>query len=107
VQLRITVEASGPGSLVRVDGWLDGGGVAELLRVLDATPAPVRLVRRDLRGADAAGVDALRGLEQCGVALDGLSPYIRLMLSDPAGRVTWEAPRRGRSETLVKRREDA
>lgn len=92
---------------MRVDGWLDGGGVAELLRVLDATPAPVRLVLRDLRGADAAGLDALRGLEQCRVALDGLSPYIRLMLSDPAGRVTRETLRRGRSETLVKRREDA
>jgi hypothetical protein len=71
-------------TIVRVDGWLAGDGVAELVRVLESAGAPARLLVHDLRGADATGLSVLRQLEGRGVPLEGLSTYIRLMLADPA-----------------------
>jgi hypothetical protein len=85
VQLRISVAEESTATIVRVDGWLAGDGVAELVRVLDSVAAPARLVVHDLRGADAAGISVLRQLEGRGVPLEGLSTYIRLMLANPAG----------------------
>ena len=80
----ITVTDEPDGTLIRVDGWLAGDGVAELVRVLDSAAAPARLLVRNLRGADAAGISVLRQLEGRGVPLDGLSTYFRLMLDLPA-----------------------
>ena len=77
----ITVTKGPSETLVRVDGWLGGDGVAELERALAAAAAPVRLLVHDLRGADDAGLSMLRRLADQGTALDGLSPYLRLMLA--------------------------
>jgi hypothetical protein len=104
VQVRITVIEDSPGSLVRVDGWLAGDGVAELLRVVDSSPAPASLLLRDLRGADATGIAALRALEDRGLALRDPSPYIRLMLAEAGSHEAPGSPRRRDSETPVKRR---
>jgi len=90
---------------VRVDGWLAGDGVAELVRVLESAAAPARLFLHDLRGADAAGISVLRQLEGRGVPLEGLSTYIRLMLADPASVGPASSSRIARSET-PDRRED-
>jgi hypothetical protein len=95
------------GTVVRVDGWLAGDGVAELGRVLDSPAAPSRLLVHDLRGADAAGISVLRQLEGRGVPLEGLSTYIRLMLANPASVGPVSSPRSARSETPVKEREDS
>ena len=84
VEVMITVTDEPAGTLVRVDGWLTGAGVAELVRVLESAPAPARLLVRDLRGADAAGVSVLRRLAEQGTPLEGLSMYLRLMLAGPA-----------------------
>ena len=84
VQVIITITDEPAGTLIRVDGWLAGDGVAELVRVLNSAAAPTRLLVHDLRGADAAGISVLRQLEGRGVPLDGLSTYFRLMLGHPA-----------------------
>ena len=107
MQLIITVMEEPAGTLVRVDGWLAGDAVAELVRVVDSAAGRTRLVLDDLRGADAAGILVLRQLEDRGVSLDGLSTYIRLMLAGPAGGGPESSSRIARSETPVKRREDA
>lgn len=107
VQVMITVTNEPAGTLIRVDGWLAGEGVAELERVLESAASPTRLLVRDLRGVDAAGLTVLRQLADRGTPLEGLSTYIRLMLADPASLGPLTAPRRVRSETPVKGREDA
>jgi len=107
VQLMISVVKKPAATIVSVDGWLAGDGVAELVRVLDSAAAPARLLVHDLRGADAAGISVLRQLEGRGVPLEGLSTYLRMMLADPAGVGPVSSSRIARSETPVKRREDA
>ena len=84
MQLRITVTQEDGGTLVRVDGWLAEEGIQELSCVLSTAAARVRLLVEDLRGADAAGVAGLRRLADRGVPIEGLSPYIRLLLARQA-----------------------
>ena len=105
MQLIITVIEEPAGTLVRVDGWLAGDGVPEFVRVVDSAAGQTRLLLHELRGADAAGISVLRLLEDRGVPLHGLSTYIRLMLANHAG--VGPVSRIARSETPVKRREDA
>jgi hypothetical protein len=106
VQLRITITEEPAGAGIRVDGWLTGDTVAELVRVLDAAPAPARLLLHDLRGADAAGLSALNGLADRGVPLEGLSTYLGLLLASSRGARRFAPPGIVRSETPVVRRQD-
>jgi len=101
----IAVAEKPSGTLIRVDGWLTGEGVTELVRVLNSAPAPIRVLAHDLRGADAAGLSVLGRLAGEGVPLDGLSPYIQLMLAKPANAEPLASLSIARSETPV-RRED-
>ena len=103
----ITVTGQPPATRIKVDGWLDGEGATELLRVVDSVASTERLLLHDLRGADADGVSLLRRLANRGVTLDGLSPYVALMVADAAGRESRETPGQTRSDTPLKRREDA
>ncbi len=80
----ITVTNERAGTVIRVDGWLAGAGVAELVRVHGDATAPVRLLVRDLRGADAAGLSTLRRIAEQGTPLEGVSPYLELLLATPA-----------------------
>jgi hypothetical protein len=98
----ITVTEEPAGTLIRVDGWLAGDGVPELVRVLDLATAPVRLVARDLRGADAAGVSLLRRLADEGTPLEGLSTYMQLLLAVPARIDSLPSSSPTRSETHVR-----
>lgn len=102
VQVMITVTEGPSSTLVRVDGWLAGEGVAEFVRVLESAAAPVRLSLRDLRGADASGLSVLRRLADRGATLEGLSTYVRLMLADPAGVEPLSASSLACSETSVR-----
>lgn len=72
--------------LVKIDGWLEGAGVAELARVLESAPGPLHLLLHDLRGADTLGLSLLRGLADLGTPLEGLSEYLKLVLSDGGAR---------------------
>jgi len=83
VQVMITVSEEPDGTSIRVDGWLAGDGVQELVHVLRSVSAPVRLLLRDLRGADEAGFGVLRRLARQATHLEGLSPYMELMLASP------------------------
>lgn len=66
---------------VRVAGWLDVAGTAELQRECGGPPPLLRLDLCELRAADAGGLDALLGLERAGAVLTGVSPYIELLLN--------------------------
>ena len=105
MQLIITVTEEPAGTRIRVDGWLAGGGVAELERVLDAATVEARLVLHDLRGADEAGLAVLRRLAGQGTPLDGLSQYIQLMLANPASIGPLESHSHARPETPVRSNE--
>jgi len=105
VQLIITVTNEPAGTLVKVDGWLSGDGVAELGRVLDAAAAPTSLLLHDLRGADAGGLSLLRRLVAGGVALVGPSTYIQLMLANPGSVGPLESHAYTRPETPVRSNE--
>jgi hypothetical protein len=98
----ITVTEEPAGTLVTVDGWLEGAGVAEFVRVLDSAAPPVRLSLHELRGADAAGQAVLRRLAVQGTALGGLSTYVRLMLASPGSTEPVSASPLTRSETSVR-----
>ena len=98
----ITVKDEPAGTLIKVDGWLAGDGVAELERVLEGASAPARLLVRDLRGADASGLSVLRRLADAGTALEGLSTYIQLMLASTTSLGSLESHSPGRPETPVR-----
>ena len=102
----ITVMNEPSGTLVKVDGWLAGDGVAELRRVLDAADVHARLLAYDLRGADAAGLSLLRRLADAGMVLEGLSTYIQLMLANPGGVGPLESHFHGRPEKPVRSNEE-
>lgn len=65
---------------MRVEGWLDADGAAELEGVVAGLAGRVSLQLSGLRSADEAGLSSLRGLWGRGVALTGVSPYLRLLL---------------------------
>jgi hypothetical protein len=102
VQLRITVAQEARGSLTRVDGWLFGPGVSERARALESAPKLVRLQLHDLRGADAVGLALLRGLADLGTPLEGLSPYLKLVLTDGGARAPRPSTTVTRPETTVR-----
>ena len=78
---------------MRVEGWLDADGAAELEGVVAGLVGRVSLQLSGLKSADQPGLSSLRGLRGRGVPLTGLSPYLRLLLGrrpraggcDPAG----------------------
>jgi hypothetical protein len=82
VSVRITTRwnRSRSTAVVRVEGWLDAAGAAELERVVAGLAGRVSLHLSGLKSADDAGLVALRGMWGRGVRLTGLSPYLRLLL---------------------------
>jgi hypothetical protein len=74
---RIQEEAQ---TLLRVDGWLGGGDVAELLRVVEESGVAVALDLSELRSADRPGIDALHTLSRRGVELRRVPPLIAALL---------------------------
>jgi hypothetical protein len=84
VQIKITVSDGANRRVVRVDGWLSDGAVDALRSTLASTPAPFSLLLEDLRGADGEGLTLLESLARQGTSLDGLSPYLQLLLSRSA-----------------------
>jgi hypothetical protein len=102
VQLKITLSREAEVTLIRVDGWLAGAGVAEFARVMESAPKPVRLLLHDLRGADTLGLALLRGLADLGTPLEGLSPYLKLVLADGGARASSPATAGVRPGTPVR-----
>ena len=82
--LRISEERLGETTVVHVAGRLGGAGVEELGRVCIASPRPLRIELSGLLQADEIGLSLIRALRESGAELEGVSPFIRLLLE--AGR---------------------
>ena len=85
--LRITVvESSAEGVRLRVEGRLIGGWVEELRRTCDvhAFCDGIRLTLdlADVSFVDASGIELLKELRSCCVALLSPSPYVAEQLKD-------------------------
>ena len=98
----ITITEEPAGTLLKVDGWLAGEGVSELIRAFSAAAGPVRLLAHDLRGADADGVSILRRLKDDGIPIEGLSSYMQLLLAASANLPSVVSPSPTHPETRVR-----
>jgi hypothetical protein len=78
--LRIAEERLGETTIVHVAGRLVGAGVEELRRTCQAAAGPVRVELSGLLDADEVGLSLLRSLRESGVELNGVSPFIHLLL---------------------------
>jgi hypothetical protein len=84
VTVRITVVQDGATARLTLAGQLVGEDSAELLRVCETLPAPQTLELGGLQFVDREAARVLRDLQARGVVLVGASPYIRLVLGQPA-----------------------
>ena len=82
--IRITRVEKDQKITLRVDGRLMGEDVAELLRVLGESREPKILDLGGVQYVDSRAACALRDLLAKGVTFVGASPYIRLLLGQPA-----------------------
>jgi anti-anti-sigma regulatory factor len=80
MNVRITAKRHGAVTVVQIDGDLRKRGVAELEKVCESIVDPVCLDLVNLQSIDAAGVRAVRALEDRGAAVVGVSPYIQKLL---------------------------
>ena len=81
--LYIAQTHEGSTTIIKVDGRLEGEGVAELHRVCQDLTSPYVLQLTHLQQADAAGLRLINTLADAGVDLRGVSPYIALLLDRP------------------------
>ena len=103
---RITIDQAGGIQVVRLAGWLDAGGVAELERVVADTSGPLRLDLTELRSADQAGVNCLQALHARRVPFVGASPFIRLLLGTETSRTpSKNRPKHRKDPTLTTQKE--
>ncbi|MGH9365636.1 MAG: hypothetical protein ACRD1B_10305 [Thermoanaerobaculia bacterium] len=92
--LKISSEHKAENTVVRVEGRLEGEGVAELDRVCRGAARPLHLELGSLLSLDEVGVGLLRSLVASGATVTGASPYIRLLLEHAALASPWEKPDR-------------
>ena len=76
----MTLKITDEKTAVRVEGRLEGEGVAELDHVCRAAARPLRLELNALLNVDEVGLGLLRSLIASGATVSGASPYIRLLL---------------------------
>jgi anti-anti-sigma regulatory factor len=80
--IRITATGDGEAQVLKVDGQLSADSGAELVRACEAVTGRLVLDLSDLRFADRRGVGMLRELRARGAVLQGLSPYLELLLGE-------------------------
>ena len=68
-------------TVLRVDGLLQATDVEALNREWETAQGAVTLELSQLRSADTRGVEAIHELVLQGASLQGLSPYLELLLS--------------------------
>jgi anti-anti-sigma regulatory factor len=86
--LKITIQNSSSGAILKLEGSLNGPWVDELRKawLTSANMAAGASVSVDLAGAtfaDTAGRDLLLRMRKDGVALNGGSSFLRQLLEDP------------------------
>ena len=82
IAYRISSSSSGDRVLIRIEGALDGDGVAALRRECRAAATSVKLDLSDLKSVDRDGVETLRSLVAEGAELSGASPYVLRLLEE-------------------------
>jgi hypothetical protein len=80
VTIRIERRETENGVIVELHGWLREEVLGELDSVCGSVPDPLHLDLSRLAGADQAGLSALRSRVHAGARLEGVSPYMRLLL---------------------------
>jgi len=80
MRLRITTESVKGRTIVHVDGELLEEGVPELRRVCDQATEPLTLDLANLNQVDAPGIELLDALTRRGARLQGMNPYVALLL---------------------------
>ncbi len=80
MRLRITPEIGKVGRVVHVDGELVGEGPHELQRICTPVGGPLGLDLSGLDRIDQAGIDLLHALERSGARLEGMNPYISMLV---------------------------
>ena len=80
--LRITAQDDDETKILQVDGSLTQEEVPVLCGVVETRGTPVRLDLTHLISADSDGLAALRLLRDSGASLEGVSPYIALLLDE-------------------------
>ncbi len=79
--LRITVDPSPDGSVVRMAGRLAGEVLEEAERVRLSAEPPLLIDARKLQGADADGIAFLAAILDGGGRVDGLSEYLSMRVA--------------------------
>ena len=80
--IRVNETSDGQRRVLRIDGRLTSQDVAELDKSFAAAGWPHVLDLTNLQSADTVGVDKLRELIAHGAQLQGVSPYLQLLLDN-------------------------
>jgi hypothetical protein len=80
VTLQIVCRAAPGESLVELHGWLRGPEITAFQAACADKPLPLRIDLKNLAGASAEGILALKEQQSRGAHLTGASPYIGLLL---------------------------
>ena len=84
--IRIERRETPDGVIVELHGWLREDVLGELESVCESLPGPLCLDLSCLKGADQAGLLALQVRAHAGARLQGMSPYIRVVLDSESRR---------------------
>lgn len=78
--IRVATSFEPSGTVIKIDGRIDGEDVEGLAHLLEEVKRPASIDLTDLIFADRAGTAWLRGLISGGVTLRAASPYVQLLL---------------------------
>jgi hypothetical protein len=78
--IRIERRETQDGVIVELHGWLREEALGEFEGVCQSVPGLLLLNLSRLAGADRAGLRALRSRVDAGARLEGVSPYVQLLL---------------------------
>lgn len=80
MRLRITPTIGEDRRAIQVDGELIGEGAGELRKTCMPLAAPLALDLSGLDRVDDAGIELLHELERRGASLQGMNPYIAMLV---------------------------
>ncbi len=78
--IRISTEAEGTVTIIRIEGQLTCSGVPNVRAACESAKPPMYLDLSGLRSADSDGIRALQSLSKAGAELTGAGPYINQLL---------------------------
>ena len=78
--IRLSKATDGKTTTIRIEGFLMGVDIPDLIAACESANAPCRLDLSGLRSADIDGIQALQSLLESGTELHRANPYVRQML---------------------------